>query len=179
MYSSIGFYNFSAVGQNYTDNLVGGYGYSDAVVPLVHFMDNDTVFAVADNRIMFFRGRQKPESLGETIISEEIQSVFYDESHIGLVFFNSSGDTTYRMEVYDTNAKKVNELFFDMEYTDILFESIGIVIHDDSGCIIYNWEGKLKFEGDFREYISCLIPSGNIAKYTIVTEDGIQVIELH
>lgn len=179
VYSSIGFYNFSAVGQNYTDNLVGGYGYSDAVVPLVHFMDNDTVFAVADNRIMFFRGRQKPESLGETIISEEIQSVFYDESHIGLVFFNSSGDTTYRMEVYDTNAKKVNELFFDMEYTDILFESIGIVIHDDSGCIIYNWEGKLKFEGDFREYISCLIPSGNIAKYTIVTEDGIQVIELH
>ena len=75
--------------------------------------------------------------------------------------------------------RKLTNFFFDMEYTDILFESIGIVIHDDSGCIIYNWEGKLKFEGDFREYISCLIPSGNIAKYTIVTEDGIQVIELH
>ena len=67
--SSIGFYNFSAVGQNYTDNLVSGYGYADAVVPMVHYMENDTVFAVADNRLMFFKGRQKPESILDTLTS--------------------------------------------------------------------------------------------------------------
>ena len=112
------------------------------------------------------------------MLSEEIQSVFYDENHVGLVFFNPSGDTTYRMEIYDTNAKMVDELFFDMDYTDIIFDNTGIIIHNNNGCIIYNWEGKLKYEGNFREYISCLIPSGNIAKYTIVTENEIQVIEL-
>ena len=92
--SSIGFYNFSAVGQNYTDNLVSGYGYADAVVPMVHYMENDTVFAVADNRLMYFKGRQKPESILDTLISEEIRSVFYDKNHVGIVFFNPTGETT-------------------------------------------------------------------------------------
>ena len=43
--SNIGFYNFSSVGQNYTDNFVSGYGYPEAVIPMEHFMGNDTVFA--------------------------------------------------------------------------------------------------------------------------------------
>lgn len=178
IYSSVGFYNFSAVGQNYTDNLVGAYGYSDAVVPLLHFMNDNTVFAVADNQLMFYRGRQKPENLSNIVISEEIQSVFFDEDHVGLVFYNPSGETTYKIEVYDTDAKKVSEIPFDMEYTDIIFNTAGIIICNDSACMIYNWDNKLKYEGNFKEYISCFIPTGSISKYTIVTEDTIQVIEL-
>jgi len=176
--SSIGFYNFSAVGQNYTDNLVSGYGYADAVVPMVHFMDDDTVFAVADNRVMFFKGRQKPESILDTLISDEIQSVFYDENHVGLVFFNPTGETTYRLEVYDTNAKKTNEITFNTEYTDILFDSAAIIIHNDNECILYDWDNKLKFVGIFMDRMLCLLPMGNISRYTIVTESAIQLIEL-
>ncbi len=177
--SSIGFYNFSSVGQQVTDNLVSGYGYADAVVPIVNFMENDTVFAVADNRLMFYRGRQKPESLSEILISEEIQSVFYDENYIGLVFFNSTGETTYRLDVYNTNAKKVSELYFDIEYTDIIFDTAGLIVRSDNECIIYDWQGRLKYEGAFKEHIACLIPMGNIARYTLVTDDAIQQIQLY
>lgn len=167
------------MGQNYTDNLVSGYGYLDAVVPLIHFMDNDTIFAVADNRLMFYRGKQKPENLADILISEEVQSVFYSDSHVGLVFYDSTGQNTYRLEVYDTNAKKVSEIYFDIEYTNILFDTAGIIIHSDSDCLIYDWDNRLKYEGSFVERISCLIPSGNIAKYTIITDDTIQQIELY
>lgn len=177
--SSVGFYNFSAVGKNYTDNLVGGYGYSDAVVPLVHFMENDTVFAVADNGIMFYRGRQIPENIMNISIAEEIQSVFYNDTHVGLVFHNSTGETTYRMDVYDTNAKKVSEILFNIDYTDILFDSAGIMIRSDSELLVYDWDNRLKYEGGFKERIACLIPSGNISKYTIVTDDAIQQITLY
>lgn len=176
--SSIGFYNFAAVGQNYTDNLVSGYGYADAVVPALHFMDNDTVFAVADNRLMFFKGRQKPESISDTLISEEIQSVFYDEKYVGLVFFNPTGETTYRMEVYDTNAKKISEMAFNIEYTDIVFDTASIIIRNENECIIYDWDSKIKFEGSFTERILCLLPMGSISRYTLVTENAIQLIEL-
>lgn len=176
--SSIGFYNFSAVGQNYTDNLVSGYGYTDAVVPMIHFMEDDTVFAVADNRIMFFKGRQKPESILDTLISEEIQSVFFDEKHVGLVFFNPTGETTYRLEVYDTNAKKTNEITFSTEYTDILFDTASIIIHNDNEILLYDWDNRLKFEGTFMDRMLCLLPMGNISRYTIVTENAIQLIEL-
>ncbi len=176
--SSIGFYNFDAVGQNYTDNLVSAYGYSDAVVPLIHFMDNSTAFAVADNRLMFYQGKQKPESISDILISDDIQSVFYDGSHVGLVFYNSSGETTYLMDVYDTNASKTITLEFDLEYTDIIFDTASIVIRNDSECIIYDWDGRLKYEGSFEERVLCMLTSGSISRYTLVTEDSLQTIEL-
>lgn len=176
--SSVGFYNFGAVGQNYTDNLVGGYGYSGAVVPLIQFMDNDTVFAVTDNRLMFFKGKQKPENILDTMISDEIQSVFYDENHVGLVFFNPTGETAYRMDVYDTNAKKVCEIAFDINYTDIVFDTAGVIIRNDSECLIYDWDNRLKFSGNFEGRILCFIPMGKISRYTLVTDNGIELIEL-
>jgi hypothetical protein len=176
--SSIAFYNFSSVGQNYTDNLVSAYGYSEAVVPLVHFMGNDTIFAVADNRLMFYQGKQKPENTADVLINEDILSVFYDDSHVGLVFYNSGSEQTYRLEIYNTNAKKVSEIEFDMEYKDILFESSGIFIYNNSECIIYDWNGRLKYEGRFDEDIECLIPGSGISRHTLVTDDAIQTIEL-
>lgn len=178
MVSNIGFYNFSAVGQNYTDNFVSGYAYPDAVVPLIHFMANDTVFALADNRQMFFKGKQKPESLSETMISEEIQSVFYDDSHVGLVFFNTAAETTYRLEVYDTSAKKVSEIAFDLDYKEIVFDSSGIIIYNDNECLIYDWDDRLKYQGLFQERVTCFIPGKSISRHTLVTENAIQTIEL-
>jgi hypothetical protein len=176
--STIGFYNFSSVGQNYTDNLVSAYGYSEAVVPVVHFMGNDTVFAVADNRIMFYQGRQKPESTSDILVNDNIQSVFYDDSHVGLVFYDSGDAATYRLEVYDTNAKKVSEIKFDLEYKDIMFDTSGIFIYNENECIIYDWDNRLKYQGNFETNISCFIPGTNISRNTLVTEDTIQTIQL-
>lgn len=178
MVSNIGFYNFSAVGQNYTDNFVSGYVYPEAVIPMVHFMGNDTVFAMADNRQMFFKGRQKPESLSETMISEEVQSVFCDESHVGLVFYNTAAETTYRVEIYDTNGRKVSEIAFDMDYKEILFDTSGIIIYNESECLIYDWSERLKYHGIFDERVTCFIPGKSISRHTLVTEDAIQTIQL-
>lgn len=176
--SSIGFYNFAAVGQNYTDNLVSGYGYSDAIVPLLHFMDDNAVFAAADNRLMFFKGRQKPESISDILVSEEIQSVFCDEKHVGIVFFDSAGESVYRMDVYDTEAKKISELKFDTDYTDIIFDTSSIIIRNEKECVIYDWDNRIKYSGNFKENILCVLPMGSVSRYTLVTENAIQLIEL-
>jgi hypothetical protein len=176
--STIGFYNFSSVGQNYTDNLVSAYGYSEAVVPVVHFMGSDTVFAVADNRLMFYQGKQKPENTADILVNDDIVSVFYNDSYVGLVFYNTGSEQTYRMEIYNTNAKKVNEIEFDLEYKDIVFESSGIFIYNDSECIIYDWDHRLKYEGRFEDNVKCLIPGSGISRHTLITDDAIQIIEL-
>lgn len=112
------------------------------------------------------------------MISEEIQSVFYNESHVGLVFYNTAADTKYRIEIYDTSAKKVSELAFDMEYKDIMFDSSGIVIYNDSECMLYDWDGRLKYQGAFSDKIICFVPGGSISRHTLVTESSIQSIEL-
>jgi hypothetical protein len=65
-----------------------------------------------------------------------------------------------------------------MEYKDILFESSGIFIYNNSECIIYDWNGRLKYEGRFDEDVECLIPGSGISRHTLVTDDAIQTIEL-
>lgn len=176
--SSIGFYNFRSVGQQYEDNLVSGNDYTGSIVPLVQFMGYDTIFAVADNRLMFYKGKQKPENIMDIFISEEIQSIFYDEEHVGLVFYNTAQETKYRLDIYDTNAKKVGEIAFDIDYKEILFDASGIIIYNENECIIYDWDKRLKFQGNFDNRIICFIPGGSISRHTLVTNDMIQQIEL-
>lgn len=177
--SSIGFYNFSSVGQNYTDNLVGGYGYNESVVPFVKFMNNDTVIAAADNRLMFYQGKQKPGNIQDIILSEEIQSIFYSDDYIGLVFFDSTGENTYKMDIYDTSGTKCQELSFDTDYKDIIFSEQSIVIYSETECIIYDWNGRKKYDGEFKESIACIIPGGSISKYTFVTNNSIQTVQFN
>lgn len=176
--STIGFYNFSSVGQNYTDNLVGAYGCDGSIVPLVSFMNDNTCFALADNKLMFYQGRQKPVSLSDIWLSDEVQSVFYDENYVGLIFYNTEGEQTYRLEIYDTNGMHKISIPFDLEYQNVIFEDAGIVIHNENRCLIYNWENLMKYEGDFKEPIRCFIPSGSIDKYMLVTDESIQHIQL-
>ena len=176
--SNIGFYNFSSVGQNYTDNLVGAYGCDGAVVPVVSFMNNNTCFALADNKLMFYQGRQKPVSLSDIWLSDEVQSVFYNENYVGLVFYNTEGEQTYRLDVYDTNGTQRISIPFELKYQNIIFQDAGIVIHNENQCLIYSWENLMKYEGTFKEPIRCFVPSGSIDRYMLVTDDSIQHIRL-
>ena len=150
----------------------------NTVIPIISFMNNDTVVAVANDRLMFFQGKQKPTSIADIFISDEIQSVFYDKNYLGLVFYNTSGESTYLLQVYNTSGVKVREVAFDMEYNDIKFGSDGIIIYNEKECQIYDWNKLLKYKGTFYQSIQCLIQTGKIGKYTLVTEDAIQTIEL-
>lgn len=181
MISNIGFYNFSSVGQNYTDNLVGGYVYEDSVVPLVEFIATDIVYGVSDNRLMMYQGEQIPTNTKDIMISEEILSVYSSEDTIGLVFYNTAANTedTYRLVLYDVHGEIENEITFDLDYQEILIGKKGIVIYNEDECEIYNKDGRNKFKGRFKEKVQCVLPMGNIGRYTLVTKDRIQLIELN
>lgn len=176
--SSIGFYNFSSVGQNYTDNLVGAHGYSDSVIPFITFMGNNTSVAVADNRLMFFQGKQVPHNINDVFLSEQIQGIYYSKDYLGLVFYNSEGDTEYKIDIYNTKGEKTQTIFFDMQYKDILFGKEGMVIYNEKQCCVYDWKGNKRYEGVFQERVNCMINSDYINKYVIVTESDLQIIEL-
>ena len=70
------FYNFSSVGQNFVDNFASGADYVDAVIPYLTFINGDTAFAVADNRLVIYSGDQRPKSTADVSLEEEIQSSF-------------------------------------------------------------------------------------------------------
>lgn len=178
MRSSIGFYNFGEVGQNELHNYVSGFNYTDSVVPYVKFLNNEVAVAVADDRIMFYKGDQKPAVLGETLISEEILSVFSSKEYVGLVFKNTEGVTKYHMDLYNIEGEKKDTLEFDCEYTDIVITEETILIYNKNEWNVYTIGGRTKFSGVYENNIQKIIPTDNIEDYVIVTDETLENVVL-
>jgi hypothetical protein len=178
MKSSVAFYNFGEVGQNSTDNYVSGYDYLDTVVPFTRFLDNKSVFAVSDDRIMFYSGSQKPVSEAENLINDDVQSIYYGDEYIGLVFNNTEGSSRYLLNVYHKSGTLAQQIEFDTDYTDILFHKDQIIIYNETECSIYNTNGVLKYEGKFSKSARALIPLDRAYRYMVVTQDSVDTIEL-
>ena len=178
MKSSVAFYNFGDVGKNSTNNYVSGYDYLDVVVPLTRFLDDRSLFAVSDDRIMFYSGAQKPVTAAESLISDNVQSVFYGEEYVGLVYISRESSNRYRLDVYHKSGELRQSIEFDIEYSDILFHDDQIIIYNESECTIYNSNGMEKYNGRFDKTVLELIPQSNAYRYMLVTPDSVDLVEL-
>lgn len=176
--SSVAYYNFGAVGQNEVDNLVSGYNYSDTVVSYVEFMNENTSFAVGDNRLEIFRGDQKPENAFELLIQDEIESVFNNEEYIALVFAGAEGELAHKIMIYDTSGECVLVQQFDLDYTDIVISKDLVIIYNSAECEIYNMKGLQKYSGTFKNSAITLIPTASKTKFLLVSGDGMEEIQL-
>lgn len=176
--SSVAFYNFGEVGQDKIDNYVSGYDYADAVVPVVQFLDDESAYAVADSRLMFYSGKQIPSSSSEILIDREIQMVYHSNRYVALVFLNPSGETKYEMDIYDANGNKKMTLDYDLECQDVLIDKDTIVLHAKDEFVVYSMDGTKKFVGNYEKMIHLMLATGNSYKYTVVTPNSIDVIQL-
>ena len=157
---------------------MSGYDYLDTIVPYVQFMTDSNAFGISDDRIVFFEGSEKPANTATKFIEEEVQGVYYNESYVGLVFVNQTGESAYRMDIYDVSGDKIHTLLFDMEYTDIFFNKDQIVIYNDMDCQISNIRGVDKFAGEFEKPVTLLVPTSSVYRYVAVTGSSIDTIEL-
>lgn len=176
--SSVAFYNFGEVGQNQTDNYVSGYDYLDVVVGYTRFLDEKTLFAVSDDRIMFFEGAQIPVHIGEHLFGEDVQKLYYGKENVGLVFNSTDGNSRYRLDIYNKAGQLSQSIGFDMEYTDIVFAEDQVIIYNESECQVYNMNGVEKYSGYFEKAVYALIPTSSAYRYILVTADSIDTIEL-
>lgn len=176
--TDIAFYNLGPVGSNYNDYLVGGYTCHDAIVPEIQFMNNSTAFAVGDNQLRIYTGDQIPVEAGGYFFNEEIQSVFYNENYIGLVFISEKAEVGYRMDVYNAGAQKVGSYYFDIDYTDIFFGEKNITIYNETECLVMTFDGVEKYKGNFTKTVNLMLPTGADYKYVLVTDNSIDTIQL-
>lgn len=178
--SSVAFYNFGEVGQNEIDNYVSGYDYVDSVVPKIQFINNETAFSIGDNRFVIYRGSQKPTSYFEMFLNEEVQSVFFGEKNIALVFRNTNveSDAQYRVDIYSEEGQLILSQSIDMDYTDISLCEDKMIVYNDVECQMYKLNGKIKYSGTFEDPMLLLVPQKNISKWTLVNRDSVQSVKL-
>lgn len=175
--TNVAFYNFGSVGANVSDHLISTFFYPD-LVPCVGFLDDDTAFAVGDGRLMIYSGSRKPVVEMERLYDREIQSVFYSDRYVGLVFLSENSEHRYRMDVYDASASKMRTFYFDMEYTDIFFERENMVIYNETQCQIITMDGIEKFNNGFSKPVRLMLPTGKAYRYLLVTDSSIDTIQL-
>lgn len=176
--TNVAFYNFGAVGENVNDCMVGAFFYTDTLVPQVQFMNNSTAFAVGDNRLAIYSGSYAPMEIANFMLSEEVQSVFYSDKYIGLVFRSEDGEKLYRMDVYDSSADMVGSFYLDIEYTDIFFGQNIFVAYNETECVITTMDGVEKFNGEFTKPVRLMLPVGNTYKFLLVTDSSIDTIQM-
>lgn len=176
--TKIGFYNFGSVGSNYSDGLVSTYSYTDMVIPCVGFLDDSTAFSVGDNRLTIYTGAHVPEEKEGHLYDREIKSVFYGGKYVGLVFLSDNNENRYQLKVYDTESNRVNDFYFDLDYTDIFFGKDNFVIYNETECQIMTMNGAEKFHGNFSKTVRLMAPVGNTYKYLLMTDTSIDTIQL-
>lgn len=177
----VAFYNFGGVGENKIDNLVSGYNYTDTFVPYIHFVNSETAFAVADNRIMIYSGTEVPETKMERLLDEEIQAIYNSDKYIGLVFVNSNGESSYLLKVLNLQGEEIVAIPFNFSSIGdarIVFSEEIVTIYNEKECLVYNIAGKQKFAGTFEKAVRTMIPTDGSFRYVLAHADSIDVIEL-
>lgn len=176
--TNVAFYNFGPVGANQSDYMVSVHSYHDLLVPMVQFMNNDTMFAVGDSRLMFYKGAQKPVSVKECLLEKEILSVFHNEEYVGLVFLSDDAEAKYRMDVYNVETELVGSYYFDLDYNDIFFGQDCFTVYNETECMIMTFSGVEKYSGHFSKTVDLMMPVGSAYKYLLVTDNSIDTIQL-
>lgn len=177
--SSVAFYNFSGVGQNSIDRLVSGNEYADTILPYIGFLGKDAAFAVGNSRISFYAGEEKPVSVAEKLLSEEIQAVYKGEEYVGLVFIDTTGAALYRLDIYDKKGKMICTQSIDIDYQNILIQKNTVVVYSNTECVMYNLSGREKYRGIFGKSVSLIISSTKRNRYILVSSDSIDIIEMN
>lgn len=177
--SSIAFYNFGEVGQNEVDNYVSGYDYKDAIFPRIKFLSDGAAVAIGDTRMVTFGGGQKPEVLSDIEFENEVQSVFYGDQTIAIVFRDNKNHDSYKLNLYNPKGKLILEKGFELNYTDIQISKNRILIYNEGECLIINKRGFEKYSGKFEDSVLLMTTTSTPEKYLLVNRDITQMIRLN
>lgn len=178
MRSSVAFYNFGPVGQNEIDNFVSSYDYIDTVVPFVKFLNNAKAVAVADNRLVFYEGEQKPVSIADVLLDGQIKGVYYGNGYVALIYNDVTGNALYKADIYNDTGKLADTVLLDIQFTDLLFHKDKLIAYNEQECLVHTIGGMDNFSGNFNKQVLTLIPSKASYEYIAVTPDSIDTIEL-
>lgn len=177
--TTIHFYNFGAVGQNKIDNIVATYKYEDSVIPDIVYVGTDRMIAFADHAVYTFSGGDTPKEAEHLSITEEIKSIFYDDSYFGLVLTDGEDENGRNIKIYNTKCGEVQTFHTNMSYGTIRFlDNHEICMYDETQCAIYTLGGLEKFKYNFEEKIYEILHTGGYRNYAFILEGKTEQIRL-
>lgn len=172
------FYNFSDVGKNETERVVGGFNYDDVLVGNVRFINDTTVAVVGEHVIDIYKIKEYPSLEHSVKIDNEIEKVFYSDQYIGVVLDNSDSGDLYKLDVYNTSGKEIFNTTYGVQYTNVQFDGKRIVLSNDASFAVMNMSGKMLADMQFDMPVTNVLTTGNKGEYILINSKYIQTIKL-
>lgn len=173
--SCVAVYNFDNVGENYVDHLVFAKNYSEYMIPEVHYFNDSTLCAVGDGMLAFYQGKQIPELVQELTFTDKIESVFYGDTSVGLVFEDAEGKM---LTLYDLKGNIISQIPFSLDYKNIRIADNRILIYNDTEMRMYSYSGKECFAHTFETSLVDIFTTKSRSKYLFIYTNETQLIKL-
>ncbi len=177
--TTISFYNFGSVGQSQIDNNVGTYSYEGLLVPEIEYLSDSKMVAFGTGKIMLFEGNQKPSLEREIVLEQEINSYFYNDKYIGIVYDNANTSNTWHVEVMDLKGKPVMENEISIPYTKVeLLSNNEICVTNETECELFTMQSIKKFGYTFEKPIYKIVATNGAQNYTFIFEETTEEVRL-
>lgn len=171
--SRIVFYNFSEVGKNEVDRMVGVYNnFDEMIVPMVEFLTDRYAVAVADSCLTFYEIGEKPSEITRAEINGEIDCVEAGADYLAVLY-----DQSKKLALYNKKGKCVMETEIGYAVDRMHLSGNRVLTVSGTVCRLYNTMGKVIFEYDFSNGLTDMIPL-NRNHFLMLGNDGVQKISL-
>ncbi len=160
MKNRVVFYDFSEIGKNTPNRLVGGFDdpFKDTMVPRVAYLAEPYSCAFSGHGPVFFSSKNlaSPELIAQVPMEgQEIKSICYSKDYVGLIAAAGTGSEYQNcLEVYRADGSHVLKEEFTYEYTDVYIEDDLVILHNEDSCKIYNMAGVEKLYAEFDTPVS-------------------------
>lgn len=116
----------------------------------VRYLQNGTAFAASTRGLFFFRvGEQKVEGYSSVEAEEEIRSLCFDRSYVGIVLNDTvSKNGPYRIELYNSSGERVMHANFSEHYSTSFVDRGTVFLLGSDTLTIFLKNGTKQFSGN-------------------------------
>ncbi len=149
MLNKVVFYNFSELGQNYSDRLVGVFNYNATMVPAVDLLSDEYACAFAEDKVDFYslKDSTKPALANSCEYTVPIESIFTSKEYVGVISQGSGGTAEDNLDIYTPSGVRTLRAAISCDFSEVKFSDNRVVFNNNNQCVIYNINGRLKYEG--------------------------------
>jgi len=169
--NKVAFYDFSEIGKNVNNRFIAAFEqeFDDKMVGRVRYLNSQTVCAFSDKGLTFISVKNviPDTNVIDVPVEEEIESICYSDQYAAVVVDSTSG-SPYRLDVYNTDGKRITSIDFDYAYTGVLIDGDRLILYNEESCREYNLDGHEKFNGQFDFSVS-LVRAGKKRTNSLIT----------
>ena len=170
--SRVVFYDFSEIGKNIPNRLVGGFEepFDNSFITRVRFINATYSYAAGDTGIYFFSSKNlaSPELAAEVPIEEEILSIFNYKNHVGVITACNEEGGTRRLSIYKQDGTKALDKIYSFDHSHLSTDGKNVYLYGTNSLMIMTLQGAIKYDGEFRSEPRFTV-MGNIPGEYVIT----------